>query len=90
MEGYARLARLASLGQRTELLAALSHLGDSPSEVAVTLRAHHLSGLVRASLDEGSPAVCPKLLAALDTVRPVQTATADLPDVRLVLGEGVT
>lgn len=77
MEGYARIARLASLGRRSELVAALGQLGACPSEIAATLRGHHLSGLVRTSLDEGSPTVCPKLLAALDAVRPVQTATAD-------------
>lgn len=77
MEGYARIARLASLGRRHELVAALKQLGASPSEIAATLRAHHLSGLVRTSLDEASPSVCPKLLAALDAVRPVQLATAD-------------
>src|SRR5262245_35788059 len=77
LEGYARIARLASLGRRAELAAALKQVGACPSEIAATLRAHHVSGLVRSSLDEGSPSVCPKLLAALDAVRPVQTATAD-------------
>jgi hypothetical protein len=76
-EGYARVAQLAALGRRSELAHALAGIGAPASEVAATLRAHHLSSLVRSSLDEASPSVCPKLLAALDAVRPVQTASPD-------------
>lgn len=91
-EGYVRIARLASVGRRAEVVEALEQLETAPSEIAATLRSHHVSGMVRASLDEGSAAVCPKLLTALDAVRPLQLASADelaslFDDVRRCLGE---
>ena len=77
--GYARAAKHAALGQTLELAATLRSLGAPVSEIADTLRAHHVSGLVRYALGK-APAprdVAPALLAALDSVRPMHTATAD-------------
>ena len=77
--GYVRAAKQAASGQTLELGATLRSLEAPASEIAATLRAHHISGLVRSALDQ-SPTpldVAPVLLAALDAVRPMQMATKD-------------
>jgi putative nucleotidyltransferase-like protein len=78
-EGYVHVARAAGLGQRGALLNALRGLEGDPREIAGTLRAHHLTGLLRAVLpdeDLGS-ALSAELFDALQAQRPVQPVTSD-------------
>jgi len=77
--GYVRAAKHAALGQTLELGATLRSLSAPPCEIAATLRAHHISGLVRSALDNVTATleVAPNLLAALDKVRPMRTPTTD-------------
>ena len=74
--GYVRAARLAALSRSDELAAELRGLGAPAGEIAATLRAHHLSALVRSVLGKCAPGdVAPGLVAALDAVRPVPGVT---------------
>jgi hypothetical protein len=70
-EGYVRAAQLAALKQPEALVDALGALDAPPAEVAATLRAHHVSGLVRASLEDASNHAADRaLIAAIDGARP--------------------
>ena len=77
--GYVRAAKHAALRQTLELAATLRNLEAPASEIAATLRAHHISGLVRSALGESPTPFdgAPALLAALDAVRPMQMPTND-------------
>jgi hypothetical protein len=76
-EGYARAAKLAALKQSDALDAALDALDEPPAQVAAMLSAHHVSGLVRASLaDASSRATHHALIAAIDRVRPANFLSA--------------
>ncbi len=70
-ETYVRAARFAALKQSEALADALGALDAPPAEVAATLRAHHVSGLVRASLEDATNYEPTRaLIAAIDTVVP--------------------
>jgi hypothetical protein len=76
-ESYPRIARLAAQGRRSELVQALSALDIPVAELAATLRAHHVSALVRGALGGSGASDLDALRAALDAVRPLQIATAE-------------
>lgn len=77
MAGYVEVARAIAARDPQAVAAALSALHDSPETVALTLRAHHLVGLVRrdlADLGDGR-GVDPALVQALAAAQPIARAT---------------
>jgi putative nucleotidyltransferase-like protein len=74
---YARVARLAAQGRGVELVGALRQLDAPAAEVAATLRAHHLSMLVRSALDGSDASDVGEMRSALDAVRPLRLAPRD-------------
>lgn len=91
---YARIAKLAGLGETEALLDAVAALDGDPVAVADGLRAHHLIHLIRAQIPE--PALRARLsderFAALASRRPIQRAAPELllktfDEVRSALGE---
>ena len=79
MAGYVEVARAIAARDPQAVAAALSALHDSPETVALTLRAHHLVGLVRrdlADLGDGH-GLDPALVQALAAAQPIARATPD-------------
>lgn len=76
-EGYARVARLAAQGRPVEMVSALRQLDAPVAEVVATLRAHHVSMLVRSALDDSDAPGIGDMRAALDAVSPLRAATPD-------------
>jgi hypothetical protein len=76
---YARIAKLAGLGEDEALLGAVAALEGDPVALADGLRAHHLIHLIRARIPEPDlRARLPEaLLAALASRRPIQRAAPE-------------
>lgn len=93
-EDLARLATDAALGRHPDVCAALTRIDTPASQIAATLRYHHLIGLVLSAIHDSGSAdrVGSALVGAIEGQRPVQVLSAGallagFDDVRRILSE---